>query len=177
MPRSLGPKTALRAALMAPLVAALIPASAFADAVTDFYEGRVVQLIIATGPGAAYDFYGRAVARHLSNHIPGNPTVTPQNMPGASGFRAANHLYTIAPKDGTVLATFNNAVAFYQAMGQPGIQYKAENFSWIGAVPQDTPLIAVWHTAGVKSIEDAKRTEVSWAPPARAAISRAIRPC
>jgi len=152
-------KTAiLCAGLIVPL--ALTATAAWADPVEDFYKGKNVSLIIATGPGAAYDFYGRAVAKHLGQFIPGNPTVTPQNMAGASGFRAGNHLYSIAPKDGTVIATFNNAVAFYQVMGQPGIQYKAENFSWIGSVPQDTALVAVWHTTGVKTIEDAKKIEV-----------------
>lgn len=140
--------------------ATLTPLAAAADPVEDFYKGKMVSLIIATGPGAQYDFIGRAVARHLGKYIPGHPTVTPQNMVGASGFRAANHLYTIAAKDGTAIGTFNNAIAFYQAMGQPGIQYKAENFSWVGAVPQDTPLVSVWHDTGVKTIEDAKNKEV-----------------
>jgi tripartite-type tricarboxylate transporter receptor subunit TctC len=144
--------------LLVPLL--LVPGIVAADPVADFYKGKTVSLIIATGPGAAYDFYGRVVARHIGQFIPGNPTITPQNMAGASGFRAGNHLYSVAPKDGTVIATFNNAVAFYQAMGQPGIQYKAENFSWIGSVPQDTALVAVWHTTGVRTIEDAKNKEV-----------------
>jgi len=149
-----------RWALCLGLIAAIPPRAVSADSVSDFYQGRNVQLIIATGPGASYDFFGRLVARHMAQYVPGNPVITPQNMPGASGFRAANHLYTVAAKDGTTLATFNNAIAFYQAMGQPGIQYRAENFSWIGSIPQDTPLVAVWHTTGVRTIDDAKSTEV-----------------
>ena len=136
-------------------------AGAHTAAAEDFYKGKTVQLIIATGPGAAYDFFGRLVARHIGRFIPGEPVVTAQNMPGASGFRAANHLFSIAAKDGTVLGTFNNAIAFYQAIEQPGIQYRAEQFSWIGGVPQDTPLVAVWSATGVKTIEDAKRIEVA----------------
>lgn len=158
MGRSTFAATMLGIGLFAPLAA--MPGAAAADPVGDFYKGKVVQIIIATGPGAQYDFIGRAVARHFGKYIPGNPTITPQNMVGASGFRAANHLYTVAPKDGTVIGTFNNAVAFYQAMKQPGIQYKAEDFSWVGAVPQDTPLVSVWYTTGVKTIEDAKQKEV-----------------
>lgn len=156
--RSAAATVVFHAGLLVPML--LSSSTVWADPVADFYKGKVVQLIIATGPGASYDFYGRVVARHFGKFIPGNPTVTPQNMAGASGFRAGNHLYSVAPKDGTVLATFNNAVAFYQAMGQPGIQYKAENFSWVGSVPQDTALVAVWHTTGVRTIEDAKRIEV-----------------
>ena len=131
---------------------AMIPVPAVADAVSDFYKGKIVNLIISTGAGASYDFYGRTVVRHMSNHMTGNPAFTAQNMPGASGFRAGNHLYNVAPKDGTVIGSFNSAIAFYQAMNQPGIQFKAENFSWIGSIPQDTAVVAVWHTTGVKSV-------------------------
>lgn len=127
----------------------------------DFYKGKNVQIIIATGPGAAYDFFGRLVARHIGHFIPGSPSVTAQNMPGASGFRAANHLFNVAAKDGTVLGTFNNAIAYYQTVEQLGIQYRAEDFSWIGAIPQDTPLVAVRSSTGVRTIEDAKRIEVA----------------
>ncbi len=126
-----------------------------------FYAGKTMQVVIATAPGAAYDFYGRALARHIGRHMPGAPSVTPQNMPGASGFRAANHLYAAAPRDGTYIGTFNNAIANYQVMGQLGVQYRAEEFSWIGAIPQDTALVAVWHATGVKTIEDAKRIPVA----------------
>lgn len=155
--QSCTPPCALVAALLAALA---LPGAAMADAVEDFYKDKVIQLIIATGAGANYDFFGRTVARHISTYIPGNPTVTAQNMPGASGFRAGNHLYNVAAKDGLVIGTFNSAIAFYQATNQPGIQFKAENFSWIGSIPQDTAVVAVWHTTGVKSIEDAKRKEV-----------------
>jgi tripartite-type tricarboxylate transporter receptor subunit TctC len=132
-----------------------------ADDAAAFYAGKTMQVVIATAPGAAYDFYGRALARHIGRHVPGAPGVTAQNMPGASGFRAANHLYAAAPRDGLYVGTFNNAVAYYQAMGQLGVQYRAEEFSWIGAIPQDPALVAVWHATGVKTIEDAKAVQVA----------------
>lgn len=149
----------VRAVLMVTFVAGL-SGPAFADAAADFYSGKVIQLIIATGAGASYDFYGRTVARHMTAQMPGQPAIAVQNMPGASGFRAANHLYNVAPKDGSVIGSFNSAIAFYQAMNQPGIQFKAENFGWVGSVPQDTAVVAVWHTTGVKSVADAKTKEV-----------------
>lgn len=151
----------MRSNLIGALGAALIAIGATNARADDFYKGKNIQLIIATGPGAAYDFFGRLVARHIGRFIPGEPVVTPQNMPGASGFRAANYLFTVAPKDGTVLGTFNNAIAFYQAVEQPGIQYRAEEFSWVGAIPQDTPQVAVHISAGIKTIEDAKKIEVA----------------
>ena len=63
--------------------------------------GKTVQLIIASGPGSGFDAWGRAVAHNIGRHLPGNPTVVPQNMPGAGGLTAANYIYNIAPKDGT----------------------------------------------------------------------------
>src|SRR4051812_34039486 len=88
-------------AIVPPLLAACAPASAQSPA--DFYRGRQVNLIVAASTGGGYDTYGRAVARHLGNHIPGNPTVVVQNMPAAGGLGAANHTYNVAPKDGTVI--------------------------------------------------------------------------
>ncbi|MDP2358140.1 MAG: hypothetical protein Q8M31_19035 [Beijerinckiaceae bacterium] len=151
----------MRSNLIGALGAALIAIGATDARSDDFYRGKNIQLIIATGPGAAYDFFGRLVSRHIGRFIPGEPVVTPQNMPGASGFRAANYLFNVAPKDGTVLGTFNNAIAFYQVVEQPGIQSRAEEFSWLGAIPQDTPQVAVHISAGVKTIEDAKKIEVA----------------
>jgi hypothetical protein len=81
-------------------------------------------------------------------------------MPGASGIRAINYLYAAAPSDGTVIATFNNAIPFYQAIGQPGIRFKAEELSWIGSFAQAATVVAVWHAAGVRTIDDARRIEV-----------------
>src|SRR5262245_22886509 len=69
----------------------------------EFYKGKTVNLIIATAPGGGYDTYGRLIARHLGRHLPGQPTIVVQNMPGAAGIRAANYLYGVAPKDGTVI--------------------------------------------------------------------------
>jgi tripartite-type tricarboxylate transporter receptor subunit TctC len=127
----------------------------------EFYHGKQITLIVGAPVGGSYDMYGRLVARHLGEHVPGKPPIVVQNMPGAVSIRAANHLYAVAQRDGTVIGTFNNALAFYQTVGgQPGIQYKSEELSWIGSIPQDPPVVVVWHTAGVKSIEDVKHQEV-----------------
>ena len=77
-----------------------------ADPVADFYKGKTVQLVVGYGPGGGYDVYARVLSRHMGKHIPGNPTIIVQNMPGAGSLRAANYLYTVAPKDGTVFGTF-----------------------------------------------------------------------
>src|SRR5919112_3522192 len=74
-----------------------------ADAISDFYKGKTVNIIVGFGPGGGYDQYARTLARHLGKHIPGEPSVVVQNMDGAGSVRAANHVYTVAPKDGTVI--------------------------------------------------------------------------
>lgn len=85
-------------------VVAVTPAQA--QSVEQFYTGKTINLAIGFTPGGGYDLYGRLVARHLGKHIPGKPAIVAQNMPGAGSMRAAQHLYSIAPKDGTALATF-----------------------------------------------------------------------
>src|SRR4249919_3994942 len=101
-----------------------------------FFAGRQVRIVVGTGPGRGYDSYARLVARHLGRHVAGHPTFFVENVPGASGIRAINYLYAAAPNDGTVIATFNNAIPFYQAVGQPGIRFKAGELSWIGSFAQ-----------------------------------------
>jgi tripartite-type tricarboxylate transporter receptor subunit TctC len=151
--------TRRRHAIAALLFAALLAAPAAAESPAEFFQGKTIRVIIATGAGASYDVFGRLVARHMGAFIPGRPTLIAENMPGADGIKAANYLYAAAPKDGTVLATFNSAIAFYEAMGQPGIQFKGPELSWIGSLPQDAAVIAVLDSP-VRTIEEARRTEV-----------------
>src|SRR5256885_16932263 len=91
--------------------------SAAADEVADFYKGKTVSLVVGHEVGTGFDIYARTLARHLGRHIPGNPAVVVQNMNGASGLTAANWLYNIAPKDGTVAATFVQSVPFEALYG------------------------------------------------------------
>ncbi len=147
---------------LAGALAALVlfaPAASGQDA-DNFFAGRQVRIIVGTGAGGGYDTYARLVARHLGKYVPGNPSFIVENLPGASGIRALNHLYATAPADGTVIATFNNAIPFYQAVGQPGIRFKSEELSWIGSLTQTATVVAVWHATGVKTIDDAKRIDV-----------------
>jgi tripartite-type tricarboxylate transporter receptor subunit TctC len=137
-----------------------IGGAARADAVDSFFAGREIRVIVGTGSGGGYDAYARLTARYLGKYLPGNPTIVVQNMPGASGIKAVNYLYAVAPKDGTVIASFNNSMPVYQVIGQPGVQFKTEELSWIGAMSKFVNTVAVWYTTGVKTIEDAKRIEV-----------------
>src|SRR4051812_44463624 len=143
------------------LVAAvsLIPAAARADAVADFYHGKEVRLIISSSVGGGYDTYARAVAKHLGEHIPGNPTIVPQNMPAAGGLGAANHVYNLAAKDGTVLGALQNTVPFEPFFYNKQAQFDATKFNWLGTPTTEVGLYLVWHGSKVQSLKDAQSME------------------
>jgi tripartite-type tricarboxylate transporter receptor subunit TctC len=147
------------AASLLVVVATLLPSSANART-DDYFKGKAIHIIVGTPPGGGYDTYARLVARRLGDFVAGKPTIIVSNMPGASGTKAASYLYSIAPKDGSVIATFNKSMPLYQSLGQNGIAFKTEQMSWIGNVSQTADVVAVWHTTGVRTIADAKRREV-----------------
>ncbi|WP_291854662.1 tripartite tricarboxylate transporter substrate-binding protein [Bradyrhizobium sp.] len=142
-------------ALAALLAATATPARA--DEIADFYRGKTVRLVIGYGAGGGYDVYAKLLARFLGEQIPGKPTVIAQNMPGAGSRNAANWLYKVAPKDGTVLAVLGQATPIDQALGQAGIQFDARQFNWIGNMVVVNNIMIVWAATGVRSIDDAKK--------------------
>src|SRR3954470_18322414 len=156
------------ALLFAPMFA---PLAAQAQTAAEFYRGKTVNVYIGVGVGGEYDIQARLVARHIGKHIPGKPTVVPQNMTGAGGLRMINYLYTIAPKDGLSIGMIANAFPAMQAAGIPGVQFDAAKMQWIGTIAPGVETMAVWHTTGVKSIEDARRREVVAGASARGAIT------
>src|SRR5919112_2093320 len=133
------------------------------SAADDFYKGRTINIIVGFGPGGGYDLYARMLARHLGKHIPGNPNVVVQNMEGAGGVRAANHVYNVAPKDGTVIAGVNQGAAMFKLLGGKGAQYDPAKFQWLGSMAASNNTVYVWHTSGIKTLDDAKAREVSMA--------------
>jgi tripartite-type tricarboxylate transporter receptor subunit TctC len=101
----------------------------------DFYRGKTVTIVVGYGPGGGYDLYARLLARHLGAHIPGNPSVIVQNMPGAAGMRAANYIAAAAPKDGTAVATFDMNIPLIGILGgNANIQYDPRKFTWLGSL-------------------------------------------
>jgi tripartite-type tricarboxylate transporter receptor subunit TctC len=149
-----------KAALVACAVLILQAAPATAQSVADFYKGKTINIIVGFGPGGGYDLYPRVLARHFSRHIPGNPNVVVQNMDGAGSVRAANYVYAVAPKDGTVIAAVNQNAPMYQLLGGAGAQYDAEKLQWIGSMANSNGVIYAWRASGIKTIEDAKQQEV-----------------
>ncbi len=125
------------------------------------FSRKTITIYIGNTAGGTYDLMGRLVARHLGHFLPGNPTVVPENMPGAGSLRAANHIFNVAPKDGTAFGIVTDTVAVEQALRNPAVQFDARKFTWIGRVAASNAVQIIWHTSKVQSIEDAKRFEAT----------------
>ncbi len=138
------------AALLVGSVHATCPTRAIAD---DFYKGKTLRLIVMTSPGGGYDTYARAIARHLGNHIPGNPSVIVQNMPGGGGLIATHQLYNVTKPDGLTIGMINAGIIVWQAVGMEQIRYDAAKFSWIGTPGEALPICAVMGFTGIKNFD------------------------
>jgi tripartite-type tricarboxylate transporter receptor subunit TctC len=143
-------KSAIRhcVAFAAPFFALLaLPASA-----QDIFKGKTVNLYVGSGEGGPYDAYGRLVGRHIGKHLPGNPSVVVQNMPGASSRRLMNFMIHVAPKDGTAIGLVNRGVAFDPLMGNEN--FDVQSIAWLGSANDETNVCIVWHTSPIKTIDD-----------------------
>jgi len=149
----------LAARLAAFVLMSLASTAVRADDVADFYKGKEVRIIISASIGGGYDIYARAVARHLGTHIPGNPTIVPQNMPAAGGLGAANHLNNVAAKDGTVIALFQNTVPLEPFFENKQAQFDAAKIGWLGTPTTETALYMFWHSSKIRTLVDAQRQE------------------
>ncbi len=147
------------------------PCVAQSDPVADFYRGKTVNVYIGVGVGGEYDLHARLVAKYIGRHIPGRPNVVPQNMIGASGLKMLNFLYNQAPRDGTSIGMIQNAFPAAQAIGRPGLQFDANQLRWLGTIAPVVETMAVWHSADVRSIADARQKEVVVGATARGGIT------
>ncbi len=141
-------------------LAALMPVTAQAQSPEQFYRGKTVNIYIGFAPGGSYVYYGRLLSRHMGKHLPGQPTVVAQSMPGAGSFKAANYVYNVAPKDGTGMGIVSQTMALEEALGTPGIQYKSAEFNWIGRVTNIIEITLVWETSKAKTVQDAMKNDI-----------------
>ncbi len=146
-------------ARMLVLAVALGAADSRSGSAQSDFSGRTIRLYIGTGPGGGYDTYGRLVARHIGRHVPGNPVVLAQNMPGASSLTLTNFLFNTAPRDGTAIGIINQAMPTEQYLDIGNTNYDAKMFSWIGRVSSAVEMAIVWHTVPVYTIDDVRRRE------------------
>lgn len=154
--------------------AVLLALTATARAQEPFFARKTITISIGYTAGGSYDLYGRLVARHLGKHIPGQPSVVAQNMPGAGSLKAANYIYEVAPKDGTALGVVVESAALEQALGNPAAQYDAAKFTYVGRVATSNNIFMQWHTSKVQSIEDSKKLESSLAGTGPGSIAETV---
>ena len=139
--------------LCAATLAMAMPAAAQQD-VAAFYRGKQLRLIVGTGAGGGYDLFARAVARHIGNHIPGNPAVIVQNQGAAGGLLMANQLFSLGPKDGTVIAAPVNGLPTAPLLEPAGAHFDAARLNWIGSTNRETYVAFAWRAAPVQSLAD-----------------------
>lgn len=135
----------------------LVSDNAVAQTPTGSFALRTVNLIIGFGAGGGYDTLGRVLADHFGSHLPGHPTVVPQNMPGGGSFRAASYMYNQAPKDGSTIALISRDAALGPLTGQAGALYDATKLSWLGTPLTETNICIANRTAAVKNVQDLKQ--------------------
>jgi tripartite-type tricarboxylate transporter receptor subunit TctC len=142
------------------VVCVALSAPARAQSVADFYKGRNLDLYIGYSVGGGYDLYARMLARYLGKHIPGNPTVLPQNMPGAGSLRLTNWLYGAAAKDGSVIGAISRGTAFDPLLSRPGTAFEAMKFSWIGSANNEVSVCVSSSRSGITTFDDMKTKEI-----------------
>jgi tripartite-type tricarboxylate transporter receptor subunit TctC len=124
-----------------------------ASAATPFYEGKTIRIIVGYSAGGGYDTYARVISRHMGKHLPGNPPIIVENMTGAGSLISANHLYKVAKPDGLTIGHFNGGLFFNQVMEQPGIEFDARKFEFIGAAVTEDCAFAFTKASGITSVE------------------------
>ncbi|HTI85128.1 MAG TPA: hypothetical protein VL966_00835 [Alphaproteobacteria bacterium] len=140
---------------------ALLAVPAAAETTEEFYKGKQVRLVIGYASGSGYDLYARFLARHIGKHIPGAPSVVPQNMDGAGSLRAANWIHAVAPKDGTAFAGVGSGIPMTPLLGGKGAAFSDDKaFTWVGSMNNEVSVCVAWHTAGINTIDEAKTKEM-----------------
>ncbi len=153
------------AVCIAAFTACAFTAPTRAQSIADFYRGKTIQMLIGGSPGVSYDFVGRAVAQHMSRHIPGNPGFVVENMPGAGSLTMTNHLYNVARRDGTVIGMPNTNVIFeptLKLLSRDGgaVQFDLEKFIWLGTPVQEPQIMLVSRAAPATTLAQMKTTKV-----------------
>jgi tripartite-type tricarboxylate transporter receptor subunit TctC len=151
----------MRAVALAFLLVLIAHADAVAsDSVEQFYKGKTISSIVPFAAGGGYAIYNQIVTRHLGKYIPGNPQIVPQYRPGAGGIVAANYMYSVAPRDGSVIGMVSDSVALASVIDADKIRYKVNEFVWLGAIERVNNVMAVRADTGVREFKDLLSKEV-----------------
>jgi len=135
------------------LFLAFIASSAAAQTAENLYKGKTIRMIVGTSAGGGFDTYTRTLARHFGRHVPGQPSIIVENMPGAGHLIAANHMYNIVKPDGLTIGHFHGGWFLYQLFKNPGIQFDATKFEFIGSPIKESRACALTKASGITSVE------------------------
>jgi len=149
-------------AILALVLAVLwpLPGRAQTQSVESFYRGKTITVLIGYGVGGSDDLWARLLARYMGRHIPGQPLVVPQNMPGAGSLVAANQVYNVSPKDGTVIGVINRGVPFEAVLGGGGVQFDPRKFNWLGSPDSDVIVAYVRTDAPIRHVSELRDKEL-----------------
>jgi len=136
-----------------------LTAPARAQTVEEFYRGRSITVLVGFTAGGGYDLYARLLGRHMGRHVPGNPTIVVQNMPGAGSMKATQYVYGVAAKDGLTLATVSRGMVTEPLLN--AANFDATKLTWLGTITSETSVCATWKTSPVKSWDDMFKREFS----------------
>ena len=136
------------------VVAFTLATPARAQSVEEFYRGRSITVLVGFTAGGGYDLYARLLGRHMGRHVPGNPTMVVQNMPGAGSMKATQYVYGIAPKDGLTLGTVSRGMVTEPLLNPASASFDPTRLTWLGTVTSETSVCATWKTSPVKTWPD-----------------------
>jgi len=150
------------AAAIGALCAAFAASPASAQSVADFYKGKNVSIIVGSSPGGGFDLYARLIGRHMSTYMPGNPSMVVSNMPGAGSIRLAQHIFNVAPKDGTVIGAIFSGAIVEHLIGTRAKkpEYDPAKFTYIGSANSEAYVCLARKDAKAQSFADVLNTEV-----------------
>ena len=148
-------KILLRVLSVAVFLALVSPAQAAAP----YYEGKSIRIVVGFSAGGGFDTYSRLIGRHLGRHIPGNPGVVVENMPGAASLISANHVYNVAKPDGLTIVNFHGNQVINQVIGKEGIEFDARKFEYIGIPTQDNVACAFYKASGVTTFDNLRNAK------------------
>jgi tripartite-type tricarboxylate transporter receptor subunit TctC len=140
-------------------LASVLVLATSAHAAAPFYEGKSIRMVVGFSAGGGFDTYSRLIARHMGKHIPGSPSIVVENMTGAASLIAANHVYNVAKADGLTILNFHGNQVINQVIGQPGIEFDARKFEYIGIPTQDNVACAFYKPSGITSFDNLRNAK------------------
>ncbi len=150
----------VRRAALGALIATGFASAAPAQTVEEFYKGKQLNLLVYSGAGSTYDTYARLLAKYLSNHIPGKPTIVTQYMVGAGGLKLVDYMNKIAPRDGSVIGTIGRGLPFEPMLGKNEVGWDPLKFTWLGSMNREITVALSWNTSKIKTFDDLKKADL-----------------